>query len=411
MSSSVCASAGAWARQVPRTRGAQGQACIADAAGEPRREGPTQNTRNHVLMGICARYRLSRNASGPRVWPRAPSSVLVLVLVVSLLKSPATMASGSVPSCAPPLPGEAPELAEPVEVCRTTILTGTKAGFVRVRLPQETSFSLENQYSANPDVKVEGAGAFVGFALLTSGTSGPDMDAPGVLLGRYPQGAHTDRIVGRLFGDLETWCRPCVFPAGAYLLYLLADQTPVRITIHFSGLSGQVELTPDTEVAFRARMQTIRLQDETRSIYLAGGGGDLYSEGIIWTAVWAAGSINVYQRWAVGLYTFGEPSVYLPQCEGANYQVLYAFNSSNLQPWRDGLDMSWRVSAPGRYGVCDWAALLTGVERAESMAFWWSVRPLTEGSMDARPDSVPERGFQMGVSRDLERLRPVGLQP
>lgn len=272
----------------------------------------------------------------------------------------------------PPIP------TEPVDVCGTTILRGSEAGFVRIRLAEQVSFTTDNQGEPDADVQMEGVGPFIGFAIL-SDLEGPDLDGPGVVLGRYPLEAYPHRFVGTVLGGLAN-CRPCELPAGDYLLYLLADQTETTITLRFESLPGRIELTPQTPVPFRARYQVPQFpEDESKTHYLAGSAGELTSEGIVWTAVWARMDLNLDQRWVVGLH-YSEPSLYMPQCEGANQRDQYAFNELNLQdplaPREHGHAAIWRVNEPGRYALCDWALLAANASRVDAIGIWWSVWPL-----------------------------------
>jgi hypothetical protein len=118
-------------------------------------------------------------------------------------------------------------------------VTSDRAGKVRLRVPTDAVVDVDAV--ADP----VGEGRFAGFVLAEPGTT----DGLFIRVLRYPATLDWDAPVatsGRRAAEDRTPgandCRQCRVPAGTYDLYLIADDTPVTVTLRLAGLDGATHL-------------------------------------------------------------------------------------------------------------------------------------------------------------------------
>ena len=152
---------------------------------------------------------------------------------------------------------EAP-LVEPIEVCGDTVITGTGPSVVGVRLTETVTIR------GDLDAEFAGDAAIAGFALVDEGWTraylgGIFPDIPNL------EGAPRFFALGEHDGvpSSET------FPPGEYDLFLLADGSPVTVTLRLRGLPGRVDLSPTTAADYRGGLLPPRYSVPTGHYYSA----------------------------------------------------------------------------------------------------------------------------------------------
>lgn len=170
--------------------------------------------------------------------------VILGLLASALLAPPAS--AGSLPCDDPAVEG----LVEPIQVCGTTVLTGETSGVVRVSIPQDVSLNMT--FGPGQDLDISGSGRFIGFALVEirqDATTGYRLVA-----GRYPApiAGPSPYVWVDPSNETDPGDRPPAIElaGGEYALSLLADGSPVTVTLRPSGLSGTVRVEPRRPATF-----------------------------------------------------------------------------------------------------------------------------------------------------------------
>jgi len=163
------------------------------------------------------------------------SKILVLVLVALAGVVPAVPAAAS-GSCDDP----DPSMEEPVELCGVTEITGSQASVVRVTLTETVTIR------SALDVDFTGDAPMAGFGIVD------DEWRRAYLGGIFPQIPLFEGLP-KFFslGEHDGVPGSETFPPGDYNLYLLADGSPVTVTLRLAGLPGSVELAPTAPADYR----------------------------------------------------------------------------------------------------------------------------------------------------------------
>lgn len=155
----------------------------------------------------------------------------------------------------------------PVNVAGTTVLRGTEANTVRVRVPADAFIDLTPVADAQgrwspKGMTTEGGEGFVGFLLTSDDYRGdglyvtaarlpaPMRDGTGVIAavgeGQPVLADRTSSSLPTLEDEPPPRCQRCRVPAGDYTLQLITeyDAAPATVTITFEGLAGTTQLTP-----------------------------------------------------------------------------------------------------------------------------------------------------------------------
>ena len=149
------------------------------------------------------------------------------------------------------IPGRATAAEAPELLAGTTVIVGDQAAVMRVRAP--AAFSLAGERVLNPDVTIDGEALYAGVVLASEALDGPRLVAGGpetaVSCTVDPCTASRLTYVDATTDPIDGSSRRFM-PAGDYLLFLITDGTPVRITLRLAELGdGTVELAPHAAVA------------------------------------------------------------------------------------------------------------------------------------------------------------------
>jgi hypothetical protein len=133
-----------------------------------------------------------------------------------------------------------------------TVLAGSASGKVAVRLDRPATFAVPTGADAG-GLHVTGQGRFTGFALVADGT---DPNRVMISGGKVANGLPAEHPLtdAAMLAITHTTALPLgasswEIPAGDYHLYLIADGSPVTVTLTFGNQTGSTRLTPTEPVA------------------------------------------------------------------------------------------------------------------------------------------------------------------
>jgi hypothetical protein len=190
----------------------------------------------------------------------------------------------------------------------TTTLSASASGYAPVHLDAPVNVQLCCDEKQDARVTVTGTGKVVGFMLRRDEDSG---DAPGLLGYRMDiWGYEGDDLWMEPIGRTETtdgeesWA--ATLPAGDYRLYVLADNSPVKVTLTIPGLGGTLDLTPAVTVP--QKMGDLARHDSlpTTNAAVVGDVGTLSSRGLTLGSVFAFGDASAVQRFEFCTYGPGQ---------------------------------------------------------------------------------------------------------
>jgi hypothetical protein len=142
--------------------------------------------------------------------------------------------------------------------CAVTKVSAATTSMVRINLTRPATL-------ADDGITVTGTGRVVGAALM-EGQSGV---GNGIVQAGTSPAYGADNLGGRLGFSADS--SGTHLPAGVYRLYVLADGSPVTVTIRFGGLpSGTVTLTPSAISGYRVHDIPMRPSSEVGGNVLAG---------------------------------------------------------------------------------------------------------------------------------------------
>lgn len=174
---------------------------------------------------------------------------------------------------------------------RINRIVGDQTAMMTVRIPRrarvETTKHMFREHGPNPYIKIRGSGRFAGIVLMRL-PADPSTITDELVAGRW-------RGCGTPGCDTKTDEFNYVFPsgndrrrsytnlaAGIYRLYLIADDTPVEVTLRLDGLSGTRTVTPQEPAP--VDLDTPEPQyslDQGRSIWAAGNTYDAGAPGLV----------------------------------------------------------------------------------------------------------------------------------
>lgn len=189
-----------------------------------------------------------------------PGLRIIVALVAGALLVPQVAAAQPVSMatdvCTLP-PEERPAaLAEPVQLCGVTRISGEQSARIRVHIPRSLNFEIPLDeplrrpiYDESSPIQISGAGRVLGLALVEERYSEEHPGLPtgsATLFYTVPEAPIAPTTIDEV-GDV--WrCNPhagtCAIPAGNYRIYLIADNGPVTVTLRFPQLPGSVDLAP-----------------------------------------------------------------------------------------------------------------------------------------------------------------------
>lgn len=276
---------------------------------------------------------------------------VVATLLVSILPA-AVMASST---CEPPA-----EAADPVPLCGTTLVRGDASGKLRVELPEDSGIS--GLFSGpDPDISIQGAGAFVGVALRQEVPVG--QPAAGFLAGKLQKEPPGPESMPYIFWDLGgVWnLSPAdQLPAGTYWLYLLTSGQPVEVRLRFRSLAGDTSLEIAEPASFTARKIVPHVRVENSIFMGADAGEELQQDrGLLFGVAWSMGK-SIPPGWGMALprrslcVYYGGPSETErmdPACTYAayGYSTGPTLGQGTLyQSW--SISLLWDLPPSGRWG-------------------------------------------------------------
>jgi hypothetical protein len=183
--------------------------------------------------------------------------------------------------------GDVRSIYAPADTTRTalagaTTITGSASGKVPVRLEQPATFTVPRGGQPG-SVQVTGEGRFTGFALVADGT---DPNRVMISGGRVSNGLPADHSLGDSSmlalthtDALDLATSSWELPAGDYHLYLIADGSPVTVTLSLAGLSGSTQLSPTVPVAADVARPEARYLPQ--GVQTAGAPGQLRGSGLL----------------------------------------------------------------------------------------------------------------------------------
>lgn len=273
--------------------------------------------------------------------------------------------------------------AERTRLAGSTILTGSRAGVVKVHLAEKAT--IHNPSDDPGSLRVSGPGDFVGFALVADEV--PGRDGWVLVGGRVGQGAQAFHFLD-VGGD---WTAPLAannfaVKPGNYSLYLLPGSGPTEVAIRFEGIEGTARVTPTRPTAVGYQSLESGVGPGAAQHFTAKAVGILGGKGLVFAAAWFEAEIHAATS-AKTCFWRGEPSephASLPNCGEA--LLIHPGNWSASSHWIDDVpstDASMRFysgswhpfragfTKPGaRYGVSVAVESASTLRDVGSVAFW-----------------------------------------
>lgn len=249
---------------------------------------------------------MSERRSGTKAGNKGRRLALFIALgaVVAQLVPSATVAAAP-PACDAKGVGK-----RPVRLCSVTKISGTKAGYVKVRLAKEITIAPEA-------ISVTAPGRFAGFVFQQ------DVDKqPITIIGGRVRRQSGDHYI--------TCCSANTLPAGTYRLYLITEGS-ASVTVKLPGLpKGTSRLSPTTITGASIHDPDASLVSQNVTQYYGTGVTDSIesNNGLAFTGVWVENEVHVATASGTCLY-FGEAPLdaFAPGCP---------WRTSELTVWNDG---------------------------------------------------------------------------
>lgn len=215
-----------------------------------------------------------------------------------------------------------------------TVITSSASGKVPVRLDQPATFNVPFFSDRPSSVKVTGGGRFAGFALVADGT---DPNRVAIVGGRVANGLPADHSLGdsstlalSLTDALDFTAASYEIPAGDYHLYVIADGSPVTVSLSLGGLTGSTSLTPTVPVAADVAEPEARYLPQ--GVQTAGAPGRLDGEGLLFTVAASLHNPSLQQDFTNCTYVGEEKTAsatYAPGCPDANVRIRTVLGNAN----------------------------------------------------------------------------------
>lgn len=189
----------------------------------------------------------------------------------------------------------APTLASPSRAAKpgranlagTNIISGRSGGVIDVHIPTPAVWTGETD-----EVTIEGGGELPGFILVRSKTSTYDHPVLGPIESTYDEvvaagirlpAAGVTKSLSRGSRTLLLMPFKDTLKPGNYRLYLLADRTPVTVTLKLEGLVGTTRLSPTkrTGLDMKELPERSRTDSAAMSLFTAGDDAELEKPGLV----------------------------------------------------------------------------------------------------------------------------------
>ncbi|MDQ3914813.1 MAG: hypothetical protein M3323_05695 [Actinomycetota bacterium] len=279
--------------------------------------------------------------------------------------------------------------AERARLAGTTILTGARAGAVKVHLAQKAT--IRNPIHDQGSLRIAGRGNLAGFALVAENV--PDREG-WVLVGGRLESAGQPVYFLDLGGD---WIAPrgatkFTVKPGDYALYLLPDSEMTEVVLRFKGLDGVARLSPTQPTSYRHEALSSNSPVTAADQHFSGTAvGALGGRGLVFVATWFRTHFHAATSAKTCFWRNEpeEPHASLPNC--GDFVALQPSNWWGSSHWVDDRSAvepttrfysgSWHPFSSGfskrgaRYGVSvsvDTASLPD--DDVNSLAFWLTYR-------------------------------------
>lgn len=277
--------------------------------------------------------------------------------------------------------------ASPVAAARTrpslagkTTVVASRPASIQVRVPAEAT--IETPFGATPDVKVEGGGDLVAFALVQEAAD------PFVLFGgRVPDGADGTEVAlplsnlpertGWNFDFVKNYGDRTTVPPGNYRLYVFPGKGTARVSLELAGLRGSMTLSPRDAAAFHVDRPAPRLAapGPAKNVYSAGSASELRSTGLIFNTLWLKTAPFVAGQFQFCHYEGEDPldaGAYAPGCANAK-QTSTTNNRRTATEASTRLLFGGKSSLPAtRHGQGFWYTTEGVVEDIGYVSLWLS---------------------------------------
>lgn len=259
----------------------------------------------------------------------------------------------------------APTVRLPGEV----LIRGESSAAMEVVLERPAVIDLRPSADA---VQIRGGGRLYGFVL--TGAELSDFDRPTVVglkanVCSTRTRCESRSVLGIYRGDSSS--RRERLPAGRYILHLIADGRPTRVSLRLGGLSGSAVLEPRSEIDAGISKPPVHIESD----YIYGNGQVVDFEGS--SAMWLTFLEMSGDAWASG--AFGHciyrgtpppfPVAFAPGCPGGGGgavadTVVYPF------PYEKGAGALTFASDGGRWGFGDYYAAAAVARPPATLAFY-----------------------------------------
>ncbi len=302
-------------------------------------------------------------------WSRSlVSSALGALLLVQVL-----------PVMAREAPGEPTRLA----LGATNVFTARTLSAIDVHVPRPATIRAG---VSSPDIRIRGEGRMAGYVLVQRGVPFEDRISmmttfsrfcgePGCHSSEEPFFWHSGRNVPY---DSRTKLR--TFPPGDYTLYLIADETPVEVTLRFQGLSGRHSVNLTERADGTITLPNVRMSVEPgKSAYWFGEEVDLSgSGGVAITLMRFTGDNLVGSRREACFYSGDpppDPVAYAPKCPAADLGIAVTETNPTTGGYQVIDGYFSEVTPGGRWGLGMNYVAAGEVSEANSLFFYVDVEP------------------------------------
>lgn len=254
-----------------------------------------------------------------------------------------------------------------VDLGRWTTLTGSRTGYVPVRLTRAVHVAS----GVRPAVKVTGGGTLRAVVLVSDL---PGLDAPSLVIPRLP--AASTRDLDYRFGGADPVTDVSIgitrrLPPGRYRLYLVTEG-PVSVRFELPGLTGAERRTsPHKPTGHRWRStETPAVNGVVPPVFAAGFDDELKSPGTFFWAQYKVGPADLSSSSSLCLYEEGAVSPALhsvPGCVGGSgvHLVTGANMPTAMIDWSTGAHR-----APGPLGLGGYFAGAASLTASGMVALW-----------------------------------------
>ena len=207
------------------------------------------------------------------------------------------------------------------EVAGETVIVGRRSAWTDVHLPSPVKVMIGKTGAGQ--VVLKGGGRISGFALVEEAANGrPRSGIYGFRFGHCPTVGCAPESPSVVLGGLSG-NRAEILPAGKYRLYIVADGSPVRISLRLPGLEGKVRVAPDKSGSIHLRSPASETVQTTQGRFSSAGfASELQDSGLVVMGAWVRGDTALAGLVGHCIYEQEPPPdqlAFLPPCPTADY--------------------------------------------------------------------------------------------